>query len=140
MARTICALYLEDVLDNEEVLISNARRALGGVDFDTMIGTGLSGSLVVPVIARALGKHWAIVRKPNDGSHSNKPLEGTVGDRWVFVDDFVESGATRNRVIDVIEDAQEHYRFETEHVGSYLYSTCGGVSPSRFEHVEDYTR
>src|SRR5438270_666376 len=90
--------YLRRVFNDREELIWNAREILKEVDFDTMIGTGLSGSLVIPVLAEGLGKYWAIARKDNDGSHSYHKVEGLIGDRWIFVDDLIATGKTRKRV------------------------------------------
>jgi hypothetical protein len=120
--------------------IRDARLALKGVDYDTMIGTGLSGALMVPTLARALRKKWAIIRKPDDGSHSEARYEGTIGSRWIFVDDFVSSGQTRDRVIREVErivsvhnlahSDYELHPFETRMVGSYLYEIGGFQVPS----------
>ena len=126
--------YLRDAFNNTSELVATARRLLKGVKYDTMVGTGLSGSLVIPVLARALKKNWAIVRKDNDGSHSPCVIEGTLGERWIFVDDFVASGDTRRRVIKTVEDIAEKYGITTEHVGSYLYHSMGEV----FEQPEEY--
>lgn len=81
------------------------RDALEGIEYDTLVGTGLSGALVIPGLARELGKLWAIVRKPTDQSHSDKVIEGEVGAYWLFVDDFTDTGATRRRVEAAIEKA-----------------------------------
>lgn len=68
-----------------------------GVDFDTMVGTGLSGALVIPTLARKMGKFFFIVRK-DETTHSTKSGEGRIGRKWIFVDDLVYSGATHRRV------------------------------------------
>lgn len=98
-----------------------ARRELEqreAVDFDTMIGTGLSGALTVPFLARAMGKHWAIVRKEKDvDNHSGNPIEGSIGERWIFVDDLISSGETRRRVLSVVAQTFS----DTKYVGDYLY-------------------
>ncbi len=44
------------------------------------------------------------MRKPNESGHSTEDVEGTLGRRWVFVDDFVSSGATLQRVIHAVND------------------------------------
>jgi hypothetical protein len=93
----------EAFTDDPSHLAGNMEGALRGVDYDTMIGSGLSGALIIPILARALGKLWAIVRKPNDTQHTSALFEGSIGERWVFVDDFVSSGATRNRVKDAVQ-------------------------------------
>lgn len=88
-----------------------------GVEFDTMVGTGLSGTLVVPYLARTFGTYWAIVRKP-DNTHSSNQVEGKIGQRWLFVDDLVCSGNTLRRVQAVISTTAGP---KTQYVGCYEY-------------------
>lgn len=83
---------------------------LAGVVYDTLIGTGLSGALVIPGLARELDKFWAIVRKPTDQSHSDKVIEGEIGALWLFVDDFTATGATRERVEAAVKKAGRRLR------------------------------
>lgn len=97
-------------------VIENARAKLADVDYDTLVGTGLSGTVVVPILGRELGRHWAVVRK-EESVHSSRPVLGTLGQRWVFVDDTIDTGATLQRVKRKI--AQECT--STEYVGAYLY-------------------
>lgn len=122
--------YLDNALFDAEAVVDRAVGDLTGANFDTLVGTGFSGALVVPMIAARLGCHFILVRKPNDGSHhTTSRLIGTLGKRWVFVDDFESSGATRRRVVDEIADAVEARRgsyldsdLETEFVGRYFYA------------------
>jgi orotate phosphoribosyltransferase len=102
-----------EVLAEELVVALNA----AGVSYDTLIGTGLSGTIVVPTMARLLNvPAWAIVRKELS-PHSSNEIEGSVGWRWLFVDDFVSSGATRDRVKAAIARAVP----ATTYVGTYSY-------------------
>jgi len=110
------ASYMGKAFGPLDVLIAHAKQVLRGRDFDTMVGRGLSGALVVPVLARAMNKHWAIVRK-DDGSHSSRKVEGTIGGRWIFVDDFVAGGSTRAAV----RRAVAGLCLPTEFVGTYQY-------------------
>jgi adenine/guanine phosphoribosyltransferase-like PRPP-binding protein len=112
------ASYMSKAFESPDALIDHARRALKGLDFDSVVGRGLSGALAVPIIGRALGKHWAIVRK-EDGSHSSRKVEGTIGSRWIFVDDFVASGATRSAVVRAISRLE----IPTLLVGTYQYES-----------------
>lgn len=111
-------------------LIEDARARLAGIDFDTMVGTGISGALVVGVLGRALGKNFAVVRKENDtvmSNHSGHAIEGLLGKRWVFVDDLIASGATRARVLRVVKETDD----ETKFVGTYTYGD-GGYTAAQF--------
>jgi orotate phosphoribosyltransferase len=119
------------VYEDPQRLVDGAFEDLAEVDFDTMVGMGLSGALVVPVLARALGKHWVIVRKEGVKSHSTfSRLAGELGQRWIFVDDFVGVGGTRAEVMKAItEDVERHNgyayegdHFETTYVGTYMYA------------------
>src|SRR6266498_3813511 len=95
--------YLEPAFAPDRILL-RAARELRGVDFDTMVGTGLSGTLVVPILARAMGKKFLIVRKGDD-VHNHSPYRrvvGTLGAKWLFVDDFVATGKTLRHVKDTI--------------------------------------
>lgn len=129
--------YAREAFGEPGSLIGNAERELTNIDFDTMIGTGLSGSLVIPTLANALGKKWAIIRKEGDNSHGDPcGFEGTIGDRWVFVDDFIASGDTRERVLNavsrIIRNEGPRQLAEDEidpiYVGDYLYRDGGRFS------------
>lgn len=90
-------------------------KCYGALNFDTIVGTGLSGTLVVPYLGRAFGLHWAIVRK-SDGSHSSNMIEGEIGQSWLFVDDFICSGNTLIRVKEIVS------RYcRSEYAGMYEY-------------------
>lgn len=109
--------YFDQALDDLAGVIERARVRLADVDFDTLVGTGLSGAVVVPALALALNKQFVIVRKPHDGSHHEGHLVGHLGQRWIFVDDFVSSGRTRDRVVKEI-GKWTYARM----VGQYLYA------------------
>jgi len=127
---TIKTDYLDDAFRDPDYIADKARRTLIHVDYDTMVGIGLSGSLVVPILARALGKYWCIVRK-EDGSHTHNRVEGQIGQRCLFVDDCIDSGRSRERVKSVIEEVCSQYgqwdtfgertTFPTVWVGTYTY-------------------
>lgn len=107
--------YLRKVFNDRAALIDQTVSNLSKVDFDTLVGTGLSGALVIPEIAARMNKHWAIVRKENDSEHAQHAIEGAVGQRWLFIDDFIDSGRTLNFVKDKMLE------LDTEFVGFYEY-------------------
>lgn len=74
-----------------------------GLDFDTIAVTGMSGILVGPRVAEALGKALFIVRKEGDSNHGFNKAIGQLGRRLVFLDDFIENGGTLARVIKTID-------------------------------------
>lgn len=148
------ATYSSRMLDDpagiaEELRLSAAEK---GVEFDTIVGRGSSGMLIVPVVARILGKKWFIVRKDEEvqSSHdSSCKWMGDLGKRWVFLDDFCSSGQTFRKVRDgvkaAVKEATAPYQtygpppndptgrhdlytyerpaFETELVGYYQYES-----------------
>lgn len=114
---------------NIRPLITQAKHALADVDFDTIVGTGMSGALFVPQLARSMGKHFVLVRKKNVPSHSpGRRLVGTLGRRWIFVDDFVGLGDTRRDVRRAVDEEVRRHEdvyednFETRYVGTYQYT------------------
>ena len=115
--------YMGHAYVSPEQQIEQARAALRGCAFDTLVGTGLSGALLVPRLAEAFGCHWLLVRKPKheERSHAHEIAEGNLGRAWVFVDDFISGGATCRRVVEAVEELAERYLIDTECVGGYLY-------------------
>lgn len=118
--------------------VASARRTLRDIDYDTMVGRGLSGALAVPTLARALHKDFFIVRV-NPSAHDRSPGVGRLGKRWLFVDDFISSGITFNCTREGVEEAlnmyaryrqqyqdvtfrQRYPEFTTTCAGAYLYS------------------
>lgn len=121
------ASYLNGAITRINGIVKAAERSLSSVEFDGFVGTGLSGTMVVPVLAFAMGKRFAIVRKADDvGHHSSGTVESGLdpGDHWIFVDDFLSSGNTRQRVIDAMGDHQR-----VEYIGDYLYNGRCAFTP-----------
>jgi orotate phosphoribosyltransferase len=118
MSRLIGATYFSDAFTRQKTLVEFARGSLAKVNFDTFVGTGLSGTCAVPLLAYALEKNFLIVRKTIDGTHSSSLVEGVAGNRWVFVDDLISSGSTFTRVYNAME---EHVGIEF--VGAYMYQS-----------------
>jgi hypothetical protein len=143
-ALPIKAHYMERVYDLP-ALVADARRDLAGVEFDTLVGRGLSGALVIPRLADALGVKWLLVRKPEDGSHSGKKAEGELGRKWLFVDDLICTGSTLREVHAAVmlvarfgaycQDGGEYVQvthWRNEFVGAWLYGEGqSGVSDYR---------
>lgn len=124
--------YLAQAFNGLDDIVKDAQEKLQGVDFDTFVGVGLSGALVVPYVARAMRKHWAIVRKDNDSSHAEARVEGSIGQRWIFLDDLIASGLTRRKVRQTLADlSKENWDYETR---KWVYTSVG----SQTEYVGDY--
>jgi orotate phosphoribosyltransferase len=115
--------YMDQALFDLPEVIETARKTLDGIDFDTMVGTGFSGGIVIPALALSMGKKFTLIRKETDDSHHGKGrLVGQIGSRWIFVDDFISSGRTRKRVIEKVNDAMAIQLRPATMVGQYMYS------------------
>lgn len=104
----------QDVTEIANEIRQQTREA--GVKYDTIVGRGSSGMLIVPVLARILRKKFLVVRKDEEvaSSHSTgSRVLGDLGKRWIFVDDFCSSGKTfretRRGVEDAVRDANNVY-------------------------------
>jgi orotate phosphoribosyltransferase len=106
-------------------LRNRAQTILKGVQFDTVVGSGISGVLPLLTIAEACQVSMMVVRKPHDlgNSHCDSLLEGTLNHKWLFVDDFVATGSTFARVWDDINKACNHHSKVHECVGAFLYES-----------------
>lgn len=127
MALRVVTSYLKEAFNTPQELFDQAFDYLADKDFDTMVGIGLSGSLIVPVLAREFSCDFAIVRKDPTSSHSGSSVEGVIGDKWIFVDDLVDSGDTFYKVKNAIKSvcAPDEWNHpdghETTFMGTYLY-------------------
>jgi hypothetical protein len=112
--------YYGDYLfyDPKRIIQSYNARVASLPKHDTLIGTGLSGSLAVALIGHAHEKLFAVLRKEDAHSHSSRIFEGRIGTRWLFVDDFVSSGKTKRRVL----EKMKYHHPDVEYVGTWTYS------------------
>ena len=117
-----CASYLVNAMFDHEENQMEAINNLKGVEFDTIVVTGVSGLVFGIPLAQRMNKHIAIVRKDKDGTHSHKSIEATVTraefGRWLFVDDLIDTGKTEKRVKAKIK---EHTDGIAIYIGSYLF-------------------
>ncbi|HEY6021002.1 MAG TPA: phosphoribosyltransferase [Candidatus Paceibacterota bacterium] len=93
--------YYDDALSNPIPTVDKCIRALAEsrIDYDTIVVQGISGMLIGPMLAAFTGKNLLIVPKPDDThNHRGHGPVGTIEGRWIFVDDFISTGATHNRV------------------------------------------
>lgn len=135
MSTKLKTFYMDDAVFDLNKVIETAKRRLADVDFDTLVGTGFSGGIVIPALALAMGKKFVLIRKETDDSHHGRGrLLGDLGNKWIFVDDFVSSGKTRKRVLDKIAELD----VDTKCVGQYKYVNYSDEGP-RFEPVSEWT-
>lgn len=100
---------------------------VGPLVFDTLVGTGLSGTLLLERLATHLKCNWLAIRKKNDNSHSSCIAEGHLGERWIFFDDFIGSGTTLKYVHKTVDSLCALHDFHSEFVGAYLYNDSHAV-------------
>lgn len=103
----------------------------GRVDF--IVGTGVSGTILLAPVSLLSGIRYGVIRKqlevessPSDGgSHSLSKIElypyNLQVNRYVVIDDMIESGQTMDRVILVMGRRFPH----AECVGIILYQDYG---------------
>lgn len=123
--------YLEPLSLKEH--INYAVSALRDYKFDTVAFRGMSGAIIGPSVAMALNKSMLLVRKPEDTTHSSLKVEGDwAARRYIIVDDFVESGGTRDAIkeaiaavapkakcLGVLEVTHLEYKFDDHEGGLY---------------------
>ena len=88
-----------------DIQITKAACAL--VEFDAIAFTGVSGALVAPAVAAALGKFLIVVRKKAEKKNSHSPylVEGPrYAVRFIVIDDFISTGKTMDTVITKVHD------------------------------------
>ena len=109
--------YASDMFYRPEQLVNDYLEKLSDLpEHDTLVGTGLSGSIAAGMLAVATGKMYAVVRKIGVDTHSQRVVEGLVGEHWLFVDDFIATGNTQRRVIKTMT-----HETGSEFVGSWLF-------------------
>jgi hypothetical protein len=111
------------------------------IEFDTLVGIGLSGTLLLPMLADRLKCNYLALRKDKDGSHAAGCHQGVLGKKWLFFDDLISTGSTLqkaykkiNKIVDdhnkysydVVSKGQEP--FKTEFVGAYLFTANSGLN------------
>lgn len=108
-------MYNVNLGDHNEFFnaVTKAVNKLKTVKFHTVVFRGFSGSIIGPTVALQLGKSWALVRKPNDSSHSVKTIEGALDGDYIIIDDFVSTGDT---ISDIVRNCKPN-----KCVGVYFY-------------------
>ena len=125
--------YSDEAFDHEK-LINNAARNLDGIKFESMVGTGLSGALVIPLLAQEFDVPFALIRKNVHNSHALRIWEGTITDNWLFVDDFISTGSTAYNVMNAVWNIT---RGEAHPVGAYLYSETYAFPNEVYRSIEE---
>lgn len=99
--------YLRDFL-NPQSMRDKVAQAVKALEpqahlFDSIAFTGMSGTLIGPPVAMALGKEVIMVRKPDQSTHSSLTVEGNYGSQhYIILDDLRSSGGTEDRIVKAI--------------------------------------
>lgn len=115
--------------------ITAAVMVLQKIEFDTIVVTGISGTVPGAIIAHLMGKQLAVVRREKERTvGGGGPVEGHLGGRWIVIDDFISTGGTLRRVVKKYSDAcagelQPRFAWgdsvppqESEYLGVYLFN------------------
>lgn len=132
--------YFEQVFGDTDTLFRNAETQLFGqkIKFDSFVGIGLSGILVLPILARHFNVPFLALRKEGVDCHDTYGIgqygRGTIGQNWVLVDDFVSSGRTVKYAQERVSQGIRHEGngFKTQYVGCYSYGSDYGYNGGRF--------
>lgn len=135
--KSYCATAFAETADE---LIHNAEMQLIGqqIDFDSMVGIGNSGLLVMPILARHFKVPFFAMRKAGSSHHNSKQPygDGKIGKRWIMIDDVSITGNSIKVVKDTINKISAENDFTTEYVGTYLYEPINPV-PGEFIYPDD---
>jgi adenine/guanine phosphoribosyltransferase-like PRPP-binding protein len=122
----MAADHLRQALNPElrQKIVEVAVNELQHETFDAIVCTGVSGLLVAPAVAEALGKYLIVVRKEGEQCHSYNMVEAPddmqcacVGVKWVFLDDLIDGGDTFHHVF----AQMDRYSPFSECAGLYMY-------------------
>jgi hypothetical protein len=124
MAPVISSTYLDTAFSAEarRGMLRQFRKMVREVEFDSIVVTGASGLLIGGLLAHLTKKGIIIVRKRNEGAHSSNRVEGWIhSSKLVFVDDFIDTGATFKRVDKELTDKAEEREWKWKWVGTFLW-------------------
>lgn len=105
--------YLHNVLDPSmfkkkvKKLIKSIRES--GIEFDYIVGTGISGIIVIGAVASGLDKKILIVRKDGEGTHGvdfeyPNDWDPTLK-KFIIIDDGIATGKTIRRIFNRMTDS-----------------------------------
>lgn len=89
-------------------------------EFDSIVVRGNSGILVGAPVSLLINKPIVVIRKGSEKSHDHNPVINinSLGRRWLFLDDIIDSGKT----LKTCKSQITKNAWNTSWVGSYLYS------------------
>jgi orotate phosphoribosyltransferase len=114
---TMHANYLSTAFD-QATLIRDFGQHKPNIEFQALVGMGISGAIAVPVLAHTFGFQFGIVRKQGVSNHSGNLVETNFDKEagWIIVDDLICYGNTVRYIIRTMK----YYGFNN-YQGVYLY-------------------
>ena len=116
--------YFSNAFRNPQATINAICHALNDPKFDRVdfiVGRGISGTLVLIPVSLRSGIPCGAIRKPLDtdtsyvegGSHSDSDVEsyrpdGHQVNRYIIIDDLIDSGCTVQGIMDVMTETYVH--------------------------------
>lgn len=95
---------LETINDLADFLTQDP--ATRGLNFDTIVCSGISGLVVAPALAARMGKELLIVHKQGYKTHSPYDVEGNVASEcYIIIDDLVDTGDTIRYIVEQVDRA-----------------------------------
>jgi len=120
--------YFDKVINYRAEVVQRAMRILRrhAAEYDVITCRGYSGMVIAPILAYELGKPIFFVRKSDESSHARREAAGELGGQYCFVDDFIGTGLTLERVVQVLSDVHKAHGFPPPILaGIYLYYPIG---------------
>ncbi len=100
-----------------------------GIEFDVVACCGTSGLIIAPILAHHFNKKLLVVQKTNQHRHTSDHLDGFIGgQKYIIVDDFIDSGATIRRIVRKVKKYQEGANVvPPQLVSIFCYSSPSGA-------------
>jgi len=145
MPMPMISTYLEPVITKPQVLIPAFIEYIEkqNLEFDAILCRGTSGIIPASIIGYLLDVPVVVVRKHEETSHSYTNFEGQCYDRYIIIDDMIDSGATIDAIIKEAKDAAKipnnwigRKCRESKIVGIFLYNYA--FSPKTRKKIKIY--
>jgi hypothetical protein len=138
--------YFDKGFDSE-YLIKTAEQHFNAFDIevDSFVGLGLSSLIAVPVLAYHFKVPFLALRKPGVSCHDSQVGmigRGTIGKRWMFIDDFKATGRTIENAKSYVTKGLDYMgvpETATKYVGTFTYNDGGAfITPdNEVKHVKE---
>lgn len=113
-------------MDGRQYALRKAAEQLEMVHFEVIICTGTSGVVLGSALAFALNKRLAVVRRKGERERTvsgfSREVEGWLGGHYIFFDDLISSGETKQRAMSEFQSASMAAGEEFKYMGTYLFN------------------